>query len=85
MKTFEDELLLLLTQRGSSIRRSGFNLDTHHFRHSRLRRQLLLDFKENLVQSTNSYERPQCSACFIQSVNDALMSMFNLIKNGRAS
>ena len=29
----------------------------------------------------NSYERPQCSACFIQSVDDDLMSIFELVKN----
>jgi len=30
---------------------------------------------------TNSYEHPQCSACFIQSVNDDLMSIFDLVKS----
>lgn len=28
----------------------------------------------------NSYSRPQCSACFIQSVDDDLMSIFELVK-----
>jgi len=28
----------------------------------------------------NNYARPQCSACFIQSVEDDLMSMFDLLK-----
>jgi ribonucleoside-diphosphate reductase alpha chain len=33
------------------------------------------------VQETpNAYERPQCSACFIQSVQDDLMSIYDLIK-----
>lgn len=32
-------------------------------------------------QTTNSYEHPQCSACFIQSVADDLMSIFELAKN----
>lgn len=27
------------------------------------------------------YEKPQCSACFIQSVDDDLMSIFDLVKN----
>ncbi|HEY9746403.1 MAG TPA: vitamin B12-dependent ribonucleotide reductase [Oculatellaceae cyanobacterium] len=31
--------------------------------------------------TSNSYERPQCSACFIQSVDDDLMSIFDLLKN----
>jgi ribonucleoside-diphosphate reductase alpha chain len=33
------------------------------------------------VEASNSYERPQCSACFIQSVDDDLMSLFDLAKN----
>lgn len=31
--------------------------------------------------TTNAYERPQCSACFIQSVDDDLMGLFDLLKN----
>ncbi len=34
-----------------------------------------------IVEVTNAYERPQCSACFIQSVDDDLMSIYELIKN----
>lgn len=33
------------------------------------------------VETLNAYENPQCSACFIQSVDDDLMSIFDLIKN----
>ena len=29
----------------------------------------------------NAYERPQCSACFIQAVDDDLMSIYDLVKN----
>ncbi len=32
-------------------------------------------------ETTNAYERPQCSACFIQSAGDDLMSIFELVKN----
>ncbi len=32
------------------------------------------------VELAHNYERPQCSACFIQSVNDDLMSIFDLMK-----
>ena len=40
------------------------------------------DDKSAAVQETpNAYERPQCSACFIQSVNDDLMSIYDLMKN----
>ncbi len=33
------------------------------------------------AQTADSYTRPQCSACFIQSVDDDLMSIFELVKN----
>jgi len=37
--------------------------------------------KQAVRKITNSYERPQCSACFIQSVDDDLMSIYELMKN----
>jgi len=36
---------------------------------------------DTIRQATDSYSNPQCSACFIQSVEDNLMSIFDLIKN----
>jgi len=36
---------------------------------------------EEYKLTKNSYEQPQCSACFIQSVDDDLMSIFDLAKN----
>ncbi|MCU0693136.1 MAG: vitamin B12-dependent ribonucleotide reductase, partial [Polyangiaceae bacterium] len=33
-----------------------------------------------IVETSNAYDRPQCSACFIQSVNDDLMSIYNLVR-----
>ena len=36
---------------------------------------------EGYAKTENSYARPQCSACFIQSVTDDLMSIFELAKN----
>ncbi|MBI2604697.1 MAG: vitamin B12-dependent ribonucleotide reductase [Deltaproteobacteria bacterium] len=36
---------------------------------------------ERIEETRNSYEHPQCSACFIQSVDDDLMAIFDLIKN----
>ena len=35
----------------------------------------------SVVKITNAYERPQCSACFIQDVQDDLGSIFDLIKS----
>ena len=34
-----------------------------------------------VVDTKDAYARPQCSACFIQSVDDDLMSIFQLMKN----
>lgn len=39
------------------------------------------DTKKNEISETiNAYEHPQCSACFIQSVEDDLMGIFDLLK-----
>ncbi|MDQ3032739.1 MAG: vitamin B12-dependent ribonucleotide reductase [Myxococcota bacterium] len=35
---------------------------------------------DDVVETANAYERPQCSACFIQSVGDDLMSIYDLVK-----
>jgi ribonucleoside-diphosphate reductase alpha chain len=34
-----------------------------------------------VIETKNAYERPQCSACFIQSAHDDLMSIYELIKS----
>ena len=34
-----------------------------------------------VVETKDAYSRPQCSACFIQAVDDDLMSIFQLVKN----
>ncbi|MBN2191511.1 MAG: vitamin B12-dependent ribonucleotide reductase [Polyangiaceae bacterium] len=34
-----------------------------------------------IVETTNAYARPQCSACFIQRVADDLMSIYDLVKH----
>ncbi len=40
------------------------------------------DFDTKAVTQTNTaYMRPQCSACFIQSINDDLGSIFDLVKS----
>ncbi|MBI4372669.1 MAG: vitamin B12-dependent ribonucleotide reductase [Candidatus Omnitrophica bacterium] len=36
---------------------------------------------DTIEQTTDSYSHPQCSACFIQSVHDDLMSIFELVKS----
>ncbi len=39
------------------------------------------DSPEEIGEIDNAYERPQCSACFIQSVGDDLMSIYDLVKS----
>jgi len=34
-----------------------------------------------IIETKNAYERPQCSACFIQAANDDLMSIYELVKS----
>jgi ribonucleoside-diphosphate reductase alpha chain len=36
---------------------------------------------EDVFETANAYERPQCSACFIQSIDDDLMSIYELVKS----
>ena len=37
--------------------------------------------KQAVEETTTAYERPQCSACFIQAVKDDLMSIYDLVKS----
>ena len=37
--------------------------------------------KAEVLETKNAYERPQCSACFIQAANDDLMSIYELMKS----
>jgi ribonucleoside-diphosphate reductase alpha chain len=36
---------------------------------------------DSITETKNAYEHPQCSACFIQSVGDDLMGIYDLVKN----
>ncbi len=36
---------------------------------------------DTITETTNAYERPQCSACFIQTVRDDLMAIYELVKS----
>jgi ribonucleoside-diphosphate reductase alpha chain len=40
-----------------------------------------VDAPDEIAEIGNAYERPQCSACFIQSVDDDLMSIYDLVKS----
>jgi ribonucleoside-diphosphate reductase alpha chain len=39
------------------------------------------DAAASVSETTNAYERPQCSACFIQAVPDDLMGIYDLVKS----
>ena len=39
------------------------------------------EHSSQVTETSSAYERPQGSACFIQAVNDDLMSIFELVKN----
>ena len=34
-----------------------------------------------MSETTNAYEHPQCSACFIQAVEDDLMAIYEVVRN----
>lgn len=36
---------------------------------------------EAILETANAYERPQCSACFIQAIQDDLMGIYELVKS----
>ncbi len=81
---FEMELTdLLVTQRGAFNSPVWFNCGLYHqYGITGGTGNWYWDFEKNsAAQTENNYDHPQCSACFIQSVDDDLMSIFELIKN----
>jgi ribonucleoside-diphosphate reductase alpha chain len=36
---------------------------------------------DDIIETRTAYERPQCSACFIQAVDDDLMAIYELVRN----
>jgi ribonucleoside-diphosphate reductase alpha chain len=80
---FEKELaFILLNQIGAFNSPVWFNCGLHHeYGITGSGGNYAYNFKsERISEIANSYERPQCSACFIQSVEDDLMAIFNLAK-----
>ena len=83
-ETFEAELThLLITQRGAFNSPVWFNCGLwHEYGIKSSGGNYCWDFETESVQTTkNAYERPQNSACFIQSVDDSLDSMLALQKS----
>ncbi|MEJ2420233.1 MAG: vitamin B12-dependent ribonucleotide reductase [Acidobacteriota bacterium] len=81
---FEQELVhLLLTQKGAFNSPVWFNLGLWH-EYGIEGQGGAYSWNPNtdkIEETANAYEHPQCSACFIQSVRDDLMSIFQLAKN----
>jgi ribonucleoside-diphosphate reductase alpha chain len=81
--TFEDELsYLLVNQFGAFNSPVWFNLGLwHEYGITGSGGNWAWDAQLNGVTETRyAYERPQCSACFIQAVKDDLMSIYDLVK-----
>ncbi|MGA9750532.1 MAG: vitamin B12-dependent ribonucleotide reductase [Acidobacteriota bacterium] len=81
---FEAELShLLLTQRGAFNSPVWFNLGLwHEYGIEGSGGAYYWSAETGQIEETsNAYQHPQCSACFIQSVDDDLMSIFQLAKN----
>jgi ribonucleoside-diphosphate reductase alpha chain len=80
---FEQELkYLCITQHGAFNSPVWFNCGLYHeYKIIGDRGNYAWDFeKGEIVEIENAYARPQCSACFIQSVEDSLMGIFDLAK-----
>lgn len=83
-KVFRDELYKMLFDQIAAFNSPvWFNLGLYHkYKIESKAHHYYWDFNESKVKNTlNAYEHPQCSACFIQSVNDDLMDIFSLLKN----
>ncbi|MFA6024300.1 MAG: vitamin B12-dependent ribonucleotide reductase [Candidatus Gracilibacteria bacterium] len=81
---FEQELkFMCITQRGAFNSPVWFNCGLYHeYGVVGDAGNYAWDFAEGkIVEIQNAYARPQCSACFIQKVDDSLMGIFDLAKN----
>ena len=82
-QTFEDELIHLLVNQNCAFNSPvWFNcgLDLYNIKGSG-GNWYWDPSTDTLLETTDAYSHPQCSACFIQSVEDDLMSIFDLVKN----
>ncbi|MBI3312877.1 MAG: vitamin B12-dependent ribonucleotide reductase, partial [Candidatus Omnitrophica bacterium] len=82
-QAFEDELLyMLITQRCVFNSPVWFNCGLHQYGIEGSGGNWHWDAEAGSVkETTDAYSHPQCSACFIQSVQDDLMSIFDLVKS----
>ncbi|MCG8334569.1 MAG: vitamin B12-dependent ribonucleotide reductase [Proteobacteria bacterium] len=80
---FKNDLQWLLLHQYSAFNSPvWFNIGLHHkYKIKGNGENYAWDGKESYVKIKNQYQRPQASACFIQSVEDDLNSIFELAKN----
>ena len=80
---FEAELAYLLLHQIAAFNSPvWFNLGLSEYGIKGSDSNFAYDAKSKKVKPVqDSYQRPQCSACFIQSIDDDLMSIFELLKN----
>ncbi|MBI4127331.1 vitamin B12-dependent ribonucleotide reductase [Candidatus Peregrinibacteria bacterium] len=80
---FEEELsYICITQRGAFNSPVWFNCGLALYGIKGDSGNFAWDFDMGkIVEIENAYSRPQCSACFIQKVEDSLMGIFELAKN----
>ncbi|MCB9799961.1 MAG: vitamin B12-dependent ribonucleotide reductase [Candidatus Omnitrophica bacterium] len=82
-QAFEDEMLhLLITQKCAFNSPVWFNCGLYHeYEILGSGGNFYWDPETDTIkETTDAYSHPQCSACFIQSVDDDLMSIFDLVK-----
>lgn len=82
-QVFRDELThLLLYQKGAFNSPVWFNVGLYHiYGIDRPTENFFYNTETGQVEkSRGSYQHPQCSACFIQSIDDSLESIFELVK-----
>mgnify|MGYP000495344028 CR=1 FL=1 len=82
-QTFEDELaFLLITQRGAFNSPVWFNCGLgHQYGIKGSNGNYGWNPETDRIEPCeDAYQRPQCSACFIQSIQDSLASIFDLLK-----
>src|SRR3989344_5405166 len=80
---FEDELThLLIYQKAAFNSPVWFNCGLYHqYKIAGSGGSFYWDFEqEKVLETKDSYRNPQCSACFILSVEDSLDGIFNLLK-----
>jgi ribonucleoside-diphosphate reductase alpha chain len=83
-QAFDAELThLLISQKGAFNSPVWFNCGLYHkYGITGTGGNWYWDFETQTVKQTSgAYARPQCSACFIQSIRDDLMSIFDLVKS----